>query len=133
MKNWEQVPITQTSLLLQVTVSHNDRKFKTADAYRVHNDSCNLGSEVVEEALDCEDDKKYDMFSSFFLWMTSLFSRQLNLMRLLFSLTHGTMILTQKLARTSCKQMYELTFPSERRKERSEGMGKFLFAQHVCH
>ena len=45
---------------------HNDSKVETADAYRAHNDPVNLGSEVGKEALDCEDDKKYDMFSSFF-------------------------------------------------------------------
>ena len=44
---------------------HNDRKIETADAYQTHNDSVNPGSEVVDEALDCEDDKKYDMFSSY--------------------------------------------------------------------
>ena len=43
---------------------HNDSKVETADAYRAHDDSVNPGSEVGEEALDCEDDKKYDMFSS---------------------------------------------------------------------
>ena len=44
------------------------------------------------------------------LWYSLLFSRQQNLTQLLFSLTHGTVILTQKSARSCCKQMYELTF-----------------------
>ena len=44
---------------------HNDSKVETADANRAHNDSVNPGSEVGEEALDCEDDKKYDMFASY--------------------------------------------------------------------
>ena len=33
---------------------------ETADAYRAQNDSVNPGSEVVEEALDCGNEKKYD-------------------------------------------------------------------------
>ena len=57
--------------------------------------------------------------------MTPLFTRHLNLMQLLFSLTHGAMILTQKVARSSCKRVYELTsFGKE--KGKSKGEGKFL-------
>ena len=44
---------------------HNDSKVETAGAYRAHDDSFNPGSEVGEDALDCEDEKKYDMFSSY--------------------------------------------------------------------
>ena len=44
---------------------HNDSKVETADAYQAHNDPVNPGSEIGEDALDCEDGQKYDMFSSF--------------------------------------------------------------------
>ena len=44
---------------------HNDSNVETADAYRAHYDSVNPGSEIVEDALDCEHCKKYDMFSSY--------------------------------------------------------------------
>ena len=44
---------------------HNDSKVETADAYRAQNDSVNPGSEVIEEAFDCEDAQKYDMFSPY--------------------------------------------------------------------
>ena len=44
---------------------YNDDKVEIADAYQAHNDAVNPGSEVGEEALDCEDDKKYDMLSSY--------------------------------------------------------------------
>ena len=61
------------------------------------------------------------------LWMTILFSRQLNLMQWLFSLTRGSIILTQKSARSWCKQMYELTFLSERRKVGAKVRARFPF------
>ena len=44
---------------------HNDSKVETADAYRAHNDTGNPGSDVGEEALDCKDGEKCDMFSSY--------------------------------------------------------------------
>ena len=44
---------------------HYDSKVETTDAYQAHNDPVNPGSEIGEDALDCEDGQKYDMFSSF--------------------------------------------------------------------
>ena len=48
---------------------HSDDKVQIADPYQAHNDPVNPGSGAGEEALDCEDDKKYDMFLHILLWM----------------------------------------------------------------
>ena len=57
------MPITQTSLLLNITVT-TTAKSKQYVRIKHIDDSVNPGSEVGKEALNCEDDEKYDMFSS---------------------------------------------------------------------
>ena len=76
--------------------SHDDDMVGLADAYQAHNDSADPGSDIGEEAPDCYNDEENDPFSPLLFSMTSLFSRQLNWMQLLFLPTCGTMILIPK-------------------------------------
>ena len=96
---------------------YDDDTVELADAYQAHNDLADPGSDVGEEALDCDDDKETTRFLHMLLWMMSLFSRQLNWTQLLFLPTRGTTILTQKLAHSS--------FGKEKGKGKSKGKGKF--------
>ena len=112
---------------------YNDDKVGITDAYHAHNDPVNPGSDVGEEALDARTTRKTTCLFHMLLSMTFPFTRQLNLMQSLFSLTRGTMILTQKLACSWCKQMYKLTSPSERRTVKEKARANFLFDHHVCH
>ena len=41
---------------------HDDDTIEFADAYQAHNDKCDPGSDVGEEALDCGDDEENDTF-----------------------------------------------------------------------
>ena len=86
MENWEQVPITQTSLLLKITITMTA---KSKQQMRIEHTTIQL---TLEARLA---KKPWTARIHFLLWKTILFSRQLNLMWLLFSLTHRTMILTQ--------------------------------------
>ena len=131
-ENWEQVLVTQTSLLLKITVT-TTAKLKQQMRIKHITIQLTLEAKAAKKPCTARTVRNMTCFLHLLPWMTLLFSRQLNLMRLLFSLTHGTMILTQKLAHSWCKQMYELTFPSERRKVRAEVRASFLFAHHVCH
>ena len=75
-----------------------------------------------EEALDCEEGKKYDTFSSCITLDDASTFEAAEVDAFFFLLTHGTMILTQKLARSWCKQMFRSScLPlSDRRQQLSE-------------
>ena len=106
---------------------------ESANTHEAHNDPVDPGSDDGEGAREYDDGEENDTFSSCFTVDDAYnFLRLPNSMQLLFSLTHGTMTSTQKLARSWCKQMYELTFLSERREVRAQVRASFLFAHHVC-
>ena len=63
---------------------------ESANAYRAHNDPVDTGSD------DYDDDEETTRFLRMLLGMMLPFSRQLNSTRLLFLLTHGTMILISR-------------------------------------
>ena len=75
---------------------------------------------------------KTTRFLRMLLWMMSLFSRQLNWIQLLFLLARGTMILTLKCAHSWCKQMYKLSFSSEKEKGKGKGKGRSKGRYPVC-
>ena len=117
-ENWEQVPVTQTSLLLEIRVT-TTAKLKQQMRIKHRTIELTVEARSAKKPWIARTVRNMTFFLHILLRMTLLFSRQLNLMRLLFSLTHGTLILTKKLARSWCQQMYEITFPSERRKVRA--------------
>ena len=134
-ENMEQVLIAQTSLPLKITILMTTRSGKQMLIKPTMAQS--IPEALTEKKLPITmTTRKTTRFAHMLLWMTSLFSRQLNWMQLLFLPTRGTTILTQKLAHSWCERMYKLTFPSERRKGRARGKARakanFLFVHHVC-
>ena len=61
VENLEQMPITQTSLPFE-DYDRDDDAVELADAYEARNDPADPGSDVGEEALDCDDDEENDTF-----------------------------------------------------------------------
>ena len=112
VKNLEQVPIMQTSRPLKITVMMTTRS--NQQMVIKHTTTLVTLEVTLEKKLwTAMATRKTICFLHMLLWMTSLFSRQLNCMQLLFLPTRGTTILTQKLAHSCYK-------PSK-----GKGKGKF--------
>ena len=105
VENLEQMPVTQTSLPLKITIMMTTR---SNSQMLIKHTTTSVTLEVTSEKKlwTAVTTRKTTRFLHMLLWMTSLFWRQLNWTRLLFSLTHGTLILTQKSAHSWCKPMY---------------------------
>ena len=111
---------------------HNDSKVETADAYQAQNDPVNPESEADEEALNCEGDKKYDMFSSFVtLDDASIFeATELDATALLADTWDNDLDpqVSAQLVQASVRAYVSFG----REKVRAKVRASFLFAHHVC-
>ena len=107
---------------------HDDDTVELADAFQAHNDPADPGSDVGEEALDCDDNKENDTFSSYVaLDDVSVFeAAELDAIALLADTWDNDL---DPEVSAQCK----LTFPSERRKVRAKARARanFLFTHHV--
>ena len=120
VENLEQMPITQTSFPLKITITMTTRS-NSQMLIKHTTTRVTLGVTSEKKLWTAMTTRKTTRFLQMLLWTTSLVWRQLNWTRLLFSLTHGTVILTQKSAHSWCKPMYKLTFPSERSRVKGKG------------
>ena len=112
---------------------HNDSKVGTADAYQARNDPVNLGSEVGEEALDSEDDEKYDVFCSYITLDDASFfeAAEPDANGLLADTWDNDLDpeVSAQLVQANVRAC--LSFGKE--KGKSKGEASFLSAHHVCH
>ena len=113
---------------------HKDGTVERADTYRAHSDPSNFQlwrrRQKRSSRLRCLREKT-TRFLHMLLRTTSLLSRRPDWMHLLLLPTGRTTILTQKLAYSWSKPKNELTFLSERRKERTKARASFLFVHHA--
>ena len=95
-ENPKRVPITRTSLPLKITIIMMKTWMDLQTPIKPTMTQLTLEMMTEKKLWDHDDDEENDTFSSQLLWLMLPFSRQLNWMRLLFSPTHGTTILTLK-------------------------------------
>ena len=106
---------------------HGDDTVELADAFQAHNDPPDPGSDVGEEALDCDDDEENDKFSPFVALddVSVLEAAELVAIALLTDTWDNDLDpeVSAQLVQTNV-QAY-LSFEKEKGKGKGEGKGKF--------